>query len=836
MCYKDAALDLTGVHLACLSGDNGAGKSALLDAITWALWGEGRSSSDDLIAQGEIEMQVDLEFYSGDQLYRVVRHRTKRGPGTTLLNFYIQNGSEWTRLNQNNLRTTQEYVTQLLRMRYETFINSAFLKQGKADEFTLKTPTQRKQVLAEILGLSYFDELEKKAREQAKEAEEKLKQSRNRLSEIGEGLDRRPAFEAQKKEAEILLLECREQLVNQKQALVDLRGDEVRLKAKELQLSQLNHRLAQLQKQLADLGKEKTGAYTKLKQSQAVLAHRKEIEEGYEKLQKLTGEIQIHEEKAQRFLALQSQANKLENQINTERGKLEGNLKFAEKKLAENRVLSGELPSLEAQAARLKKDLETATAAAETFDKKRTEVQAKEAEVRHTDTEVKRLQKELAEIEAKAKRMPQPGETCDRCGTQLTPEACEKTIQQYRDEYRVKQKDFREIQKQLENLKQTVEEERKGLREFEKPALERPILEKQAGALDQRLENGRKAASEQAALQEDLERYTFQMNAKQYAENEQKRLADLRLEVKEVGYNDEAHAKTRTEQQELRKFEEQNRKLSYALEDQTRATEDLKRLEERENILSQEEISSQQELKELKAETTGLEQLRARIKAEETRINEGESREKTILRQVWDAEAGLKHCEELDEEKKNLELEHTASAQAKDLYSELSEAFGKRGLQALVIDTVLPELEEEANHLLGEMSDGRMSVRFDTQRDSKKGEIIETLDLRISDDQGSRPYELFSGGEAFRVNFAVRIALSKLLARRSGAQLRTLIIDEGFGSQDGQGRERLVEAIRGIEKDFERILIITHLQELKDVFPVRIDIVKAEGGSTIMVN
>ena len=43
---------------------------------------------------------------------------------------------------------------------------------------------------------------------------------------------------------------------------------------------------------------------------------------------------------------------------------------------------------------------------------------------------------------------------------------------------------------------------------------------------------------------------------------------------------------------------------------------------------------------------------------------------------------------------------------------------------------------------------------------------IETLDIVISDDQGARGYEMYSGGEAFRVNFAVRIALSKLLARR----------------------------------------------------------------------
>jgi exonuclease SbcC len=94
---------------------------------------------------------------------------------------------------------------------------------------------------------------------------------------------------------------------------------------------------------------------------------------------------------------------------------------------------------------------------------------------------------------------------------------------------------------------------------------------------------------------------------------------------------------------------------------------------------------------------------------------------------------------------------------------------------------------------------------------------------------------MFSGGEAFRVNFAVRLALSELLARRTGARLQTLVIDEGFGSQDAQGRQRLIEAINQVKGDFAKILIITHLDELKDAFPNRIEVEKTPRGSSVRV-
>ncbi|HEX5323428.1 MAG TPA: SbcC/MukB-like Walker B domain-containing protein, partial [Capsulimonadaceae bacterium] len=132
-----------------------------------------------------------------------------------------------------------------------------------------------------------------------------------------------------------------------------------------------------------------------------------------------------------------------------------------------------------------------------------------------------------------------------------------------------------------------------------------------------------------------------------------------------------------------------------------------------------------------------------------------------------------------------------------------------------------------------------MSLSIQTTRAAKSraaGDTpIETLDIHVSDSLGTRPLEIYSGGESFRISFALRIALSHLLARRAGANLQTLIIDEGFGTQDVKGREKLVDAINAIKDEFAKIIIVTHIDELKEAFPSRIEVVKTSTGSEVTV-
>ena len=141
--YRDngGTLHLENVHVACLCGPNGHGKSALLDAITWVLWGKARGQRhDQLIHTTAHDMAVELEFEARDQRYRAIRRYARtRNQGTSSLELGVDVGGDYRAITQDTISKTQLMINDLLGMEYDTFINSSFLLQGRADLFTMST-------------------------------------------------------------------------------------------------------------------------------------------------------------------------------------------------------------------------------------------------------------------------------------------------------------------------------------------------------------------------------------------------------------------------------------------------------------------------------------------------------------------------------------------------------------------------------------------------------------------------------------------------------------------------------------------------------------------------
>jgi exonuclease SbcC len=135
---QTAELDFTSFNLACISGSNGAGKSSLLDAFTWVLFGQARRHDDSVINLQSNLAEVELEFEYEGNTYRV--RRTLPKGKTTSLEFQIlePGDGKWKPLTKHTLRETQAYIERTL-LDYET-LGTLLLPQGKADQFTSRRP------------------------------------------------------------------------------------------------------------------------------------------------------------------------------------------------------------------------------------------------------------------------------------------------------------------------------------------------------------------------------------------------------------------------------------------------------------------------------------------------------------------------------------------------------------------------------------------------------------------------------------------------------------------------------------------------------------------------
>jgi len=335
-----------------------------------------------------------------------------------------------------------------------------------------------------------------------------------------------------------------------------------------------------------------------------------------------------------------------------------------------------------------------------------------------------------------------------------------------------------------------------------------------------------------ADIQQQLEQ---QKNSSQI----QQQILSLDRYILEVGYNLEQHEHVRSEMRRSQFWIARAEKLRSA-------TVQHPQVQQRVNEIANSIAVRDRDLQAVSAQTSAMNQQLQQHPEPTARIS---AIEQQMGRRRQQLDQHLGSLGRLQQQQQNLEaLQVQLVAQKEQMqvakrqyrvYQELGQAFGKNGIQALMIENVLPQLEAETNQILSRLSANQLHVQFITQRaaaSKKATKLIDTLDILIADARGTRAYETYSGGEAFRINFAIRLALARLLSQRAGTALQMLIIDEGFGTQDAEGCDRLIAAINAIASDFACILTVTHMPHLKEAFQARIEVSKTAQGSCISLS
>lgn len=974
--YQQLHLDFSGLHVVGICGANGAGKSALLEAMGWAIWGESRvSTPEEIIYLGEKEAQVDFIWQFNGDLFRVIRRRT-RGKGITL-EWQTRSNNQWRSLTAKNVKETQIAINQTLRMDYETFVNSAYLRQGMADEFMLKSPKERKQILAEILNLEIYEQLSERAKElenTCKVEVSVLTQQIQRLQQqIGEAEQRLPLLE-QLQVRRLQLLKQAEidrqlwqdiQTIHQQMGWHSQQRQQIAQELDQLepQISSYRQQLSKLQEllqqepqiscdyqhyqQLAHQEKalgEKQAPHQQLVQQQQTLEmvidrqrqelqlylrqYQAQLNELHQQQQDLqttldkAPEIEQALDQYQQARSRQESLTKLQLQANPLRQRRQEIVSLIDRQRAK---LSAQLEELQRQQQsaeksqhlpRLQHDYQVISDQIAILHKKQVyqqRVHDKGLERRDFLERIKArssdCQEKIAEINNKTKALHQGEMTvCPLCDRPLDQshvhhlqEQCQQEERELQQELwvlkeqqatseceiQVLRQEYKELQTELQNLpkllnrqgvltaelqaqqtaQQTQQERSSQIQQLQQQLAEDAICpehQTELALIDRGLDQLNFDDKDLALARADCDRWRWAevkhselKNARKQGEHLRLKEQELHSQIQQIQERLRLDRISPPQQQELAQVQRALQKLAYdqhqhqqLLHQKEQMTPALLRWQDLLNGRQQFPLL-QRQLEQWQARTQSLQQklgeiahqqqtytqqLEAlpRLPVLEQNITDRRQELDKLLEQIGSLQALQEEYRNQQAQCQQLEQKKAQTAHRQFLCKELKVAYGKNGIQALTIEHLLPQIESEANHILAQLSDRQFNIRFITQTTTQKGDkTIETMEIQVADTRGTRAYETYSGGEAFRINFAMRLAFARVLSQRQGCTLQTLIIDEGFGSQDREGCQRLLSSINAIAHEFACILVVTHVPQLQEAFSTVIEVTKTNEGSKI---
>ena len=835
-----ATINFETIHLACISGSNGAGKSSILDAITWVLFGIGRSRNDEVINQNSKVATVTFVFGYESQTYQIIRSKEREKPLILELNIFDEKEDRWKVFTEHSSAETQKRIVSILRLDYETFVNASFFLQGKADLFTVLKPFERKEILASILGLEIWETYRIIAREKYKSLELDQKRISGILEEIETEIKQEESIKSElnhlqsdiktKNETKnnlSLLLEQAKRVAQARQNLIQ------QVHTQENEVKKLTQKLELKQKSVQEIGDQ-------IELFKSTVDNEAQINVDFTKWKDLRIQLEKLEELKDTFYKLDNQKQSLQNQINKKTDEIKSHLRNLDEEAIKIEVNRTSLQNMLQTLEKTKVEITISEKELFTLPNLISESENSQAILIQKKEELKQLISKNDELREHLKAFQKAGPDCPFCEQPLTEEHKVEYENQLKTEGMERKNRIDLLEPEIQNIQDRINRIKTEIAEKNGVEKKRQFLEIEKSKLEIQVKNLEKLVFEwENSKALERKKYKTLLEDGSFAETEKSELDLILLKISELGYDTQLHNKCKENEIHFRSSENKMRELEKAKSAILPLSNQKVDLELEINELKNEYKEKQSQVNQLGEtlkkefnETFDSVQLQKQEEHIQIEINQMNSRiggEKQKLENITKKK-----------EIKGIKLqEKNTNSQAIARYKKLEDAFGKNGIPALLIEQALPQIEEHANMLLDRLTNGAMSIRFETQieyKDKKRQDKKETLDIKINDLNGnSRSYEMFSGGEAFRINFAIRIALSQVLASRSGAKLQTLVIDEGFGSQDSEGRQRLIDVISRIKNDFAKILIITHLDELKDVFPVRIEVEKTNLGSQITV-
>jgi len=796
-------LDFQGLDLFAITGATGAGKSSLIDAIVFALYGQVPRVGDDykqLISHGAERLSVLFEFAVGDERYRIARVARRSGPSQQRLEQLGEGDPEPL---ADRVREMRARVEEILGLDYDGFTRSVVLPQGQFDAFLKGEPKERRKILVALLRLGVYDDMLKVANQRGAVA-------RQEVAFITQSLERDFAGATEN---------CRQALAADL-AVAEAEQERVQatLLALEEGLSQAR-RVRAARQEVVSLGQDIAVEESKRQAAADLLAGGDETKAALEReIEQIETRIVATGEDGERQTTLAAARPRAEELVLLRRSleRLERSRGEVESALAEAR----------SHVAAATGEIEAARAAREEAD-------AALSAARTQRDDAHRVHAALA-----LRRDLRPGEPCPVCeqkvksvrgGIEPALDAVEERV--------------RDAEGRLGAGQQREQEARVALEKS------RAREEAKAGELAQLAERREESASRASSCESSLEEAGYPASEH----------ADAAALVARIGAELEALEAARRRRAELEKDrgEAQQRlagleaRLAAAAAERDGAAARAETLVSRRDAAANQLEEARTALVALAArerwEELGIEDAPAPGRGDEVdRLEAGLGARQRASRDNAARVAALRQQHSQIEEKvaRAAELRDRRAALERDaaLLKTLADHLKANELVAWIQEEALRRLAVDATAHLSRLSQGRYALRLGAGEAAEVGARAEQ-DFFVIDRWNTdsvRSVRTLSGGETFLASLALALALAESLASlsaegRASEALESLFLDEGFGALDGDTLDVVVDALDALHGGERRVGIVTHVRDLAERLPARLEVRKTGTTATAAV-
>lgn len=810
--HEQATLDLSGVRAAVMIGHNGAGKSSMIDGALFALFGRAAvrgGALANVVRQGAQVGTARVEFELERQRWRVTRTystKTKAGASTIAIEQLV--GGEWQgAADAGAMRDVDAQIVALLGVDLRAFTLATVMRQGDSAAFTSLSPGDKLKALSALVGADKLRAAAEAAGTELTFAKREIEASAREVEEAqrlaSDAAEAATAAASLRAAADAAARAAADAAARLESLNSEGSAYKRQVEGAAWQIEDLERQLASLEEDAGRCAKLEARASEQRERIEAIVAQRDALpvvagEQADDTVAHYEEQVATLNEHCGRYVGTQQEIKMCEGYLATEA-----------RRFAAAAVYVDRIDAARAELSEIDKALTTAADLRERIAKLDEQIEAADAT----------QQRALSRLRAQADALKGRPDECrwDGCGL---------------------------IQGALLAKSDLATLERQDPAAL--PREEREALRAKLSEIMRGLGSTDEASARAAALEARLKADEAALVEARRVEDARARLDRLRADLGDDPRDarDAAVMYLRTAQRQRddrRRVEQQRATIGAALKREVEALETIEAdLRELGDKLKIHDLTGHRQILEGYKTTRDEAEARrqavkerwasAKVEAEETARAAAAAADAAA--RAEGRAAGLASATE----RASLSSARLEGAKREALELSLTRDF-LRAAPQMVVATAIPQIEAAANEILRDVAPG-VALRIERQRETKAGDARDEITITVQTSAGARDLDTFSGGERFRLDVALRLALARIAAGRSGTArpLQTLVVDEGWGSLDPDGVQALKDTFARLRERFERILVVTHVPDVVDLFGQVVEVDRpGEGATTITI-